>query len=136
MEIGTQISSAKGSSIRVLCTGCALGSSYCSRSLEKRGDSATDIWKRSYRATNYTTTHHQGSGEIAVQTTEWPMTEVSVTRAESVTANGEHRGGGDSRGGPPTATDLDDDKEGILRWCRSGTATVATRTQVLMWELA
>ena len=42
------------------------------------------------------------------------MTEVSVSRAESVTANGEHRGGGDSRGGPPpTATDLDDDKEGI-----------------------
>ena len=42
------------------------------------------------------------------------MTEVRVSCAGLVTANGKLRAGGDSRGGPPpTATDLDDDKEGI-----------------------
>ena len=41
------------------------------------------------------------------------MTEVRVSCAGLVTANGELRADGDSRGGPPTATDLDDDKEDI-----------------------
>ena len=42
------------------------------------------------------------------------MTEVRVSCAGLVTANGKLRADGDSRGGPPpTATDLDDDKEGI-----------------------
>ena len=55
----------------------------------------------------------EGQVKLRCRATEWPMTEVLVSRAGIVTANGKRRADGDSRGGPPNATDPDDDKESI-----------------------